>query len=298
MPLRDRPTRPGPLEPVILADIDDGVIAQVNIAGIDAGVQVPVIIAPGTLWIPSDFYLEISRGNVTGMKLYSIPGRSDSVSTIALEDISQVPATTILPNPGGVQLELVSSSGNDTAAGSGVQSVDIHYLDSAGVEQEETIIMAGAVPVLTVGTDLDVIQWIHTRTIGTVGGVAAGNISLRDVGGGTVYEYIAAGGNQSLTCRYTVPAAKTGFVLGWEASGITKRIDFRLRATVERFDRTLTPDVFLFQDAVVLQDSPSGWRPFKTPPLIPASGVAKVSAVSAAAGGDAGASFDILLIDN
>ena len=285
MSLRDRGTTGGPLEPVNLADVDDGV-------------QVPVIIAPGTLFINSDFWFEIARGNVIGMKVYTVPGRSDGVSMTDLEDVSQVPATTILPNPGGIQLEVVSSSPNDTAAGSGVQSVDIHYLDTTGLEQEETVTMNGVTPVNTVATDIDIVQWIHTCTIGTAGGVSDGNISLRDTTGVTAFEYIAAGGNQSLSARYTIPTAKTGFILGWEASGITKRIDFRLRATVDRFDRSLTPDVFLFQDAVVLQDSTSGWRPFKTPLKIPASGMVKVSAISAAAGGDAGTSFDILIIDD
>lgn len=298
MSLTNRPTRGGPLDPVILAAIADGVVAQVNIAGIGSGVEIPVIIAPDTLFIPRDFYLEIQRGNVAGMKVYTIPGRSDEVSQTALEDITQIPGVTILPRPGGIQLEIISTSANDTAAGSGVQSIDIHYLDPASVEQEETCPTNGLVAQITAKNDFADIQWMHTRTIGTVGGVAAGNISLRGVGGGTIYEYIQAGGNQSLTCRYVVPTAKTGYILGWEASAITKRIDFRLRATVERFDRTLVPDVFLFQDAVVLQDAPSAWRPFKSAHSIPASGVVKVSGISAAAGGDAGASFDILIIDD
>lgn len=298
MSLSDRGTRAGYLDPVILAAIEEGVVAQVNIVGVGAGVEVPIIIAPGTLFIPRDFYLEISRGNVAGMKVYTIPGRSDGVSQTALEDVSQIPGVTILPRPGGIQLEIISTSGNDTAAGSGVQSIDIHYLNPAGVEQEETCPTNGLVAQLTAKSDFADIQWMHTRTIGTPGGTAAGNISLRGVGGGTVYEYIQAGGNQSLTCRYVVPTAKKGFLLGWEVSAITKRIDFRLRATVERFDRTLVPDVFLFQDAVVLQDAPSAWRPFTSPSSIPASGVVKASAISAAAGGDAGASFDILIIDD
>ena len=192
--LSDRSTRAGPLDPVILADVD-------------RGVQVPVITAPGTLFIPRDFYLEIQRGNILGMKIYTIPGRSDGVSQTALEDITQIPGVTVLPRPGGIQLEIISTSANDDVGGSGVQSVDIHYLDPAGVEQEETCPTNGLVAQLTVKSDFADIQWMHTRAIGTVGGVAAGNISLRGVGGGTVFEYIKAGGNQSLTCRYVVPTA-------------------------------------------------------------------------------------------
>jgi hypothetical protein len=244
-----------------------------------------------------DWGVEVARGNTAGMRVFTIPGRKNSISTTVLDDITQVPATTVLPDPGGIQMEVVSSSANDAAAGTGAQSVDIHYLDSVGVEQEETVTMDGLTPVNTVGLDFDKIQWMHTKTVGAnVNGVAVGNISLRDTTGATTYEYIGAGGNQSLSCRYHVPTGYTGFILGWDASGITKEVDLRLRATVERFDRTLVPGVFLFQDAIVLNDATSGWQPFKVPPLIPAGATVKISGISAAAGGDAGASFDVLLI--
>jgi hypothetical protein len=140
---------------------------------------------------------------------------------------------------------------------------------------------------------------MHTKTVGGgANGVAIGNISLRDTAGVTTYEYIAAGGNQSLSCRFHIPANKTGFLLGWQASGITKIIDVRLRATAERFDGSLVNGVFLFQDAIVLDAAPSGWIQFKTPIPIPAGATVKASAISAAAGGDAGAMFEILLVDN
>lgn len=255
--------------------------------------------AAGEAWAIKDPWLEIARGNVPGQKVYSIPGRKDGVSQTLLDDITQVPGTTVIPDPGGIQMEVVSTSANDTAGGTGANSIEVHYLDDSGIEQNETVPTGGLTPVNTVAINLDKIQWMHTKTVGSIAGkVAAGNISLRDTGGVTTYEYIAAGGNQSLSCRYHIPAGKTGFILGWIATAIEKQIDFRLRATVERFDRSLLPGIFLFQDSVVLQNAPSGWRPFLVPQEIPAGATIKGSGLSTAAGGNGSVSFDILLIDN
>ena len=89
-----------------------------------------------------------------------------------------------------------------------------------------------------------------------------------------------------------------GYVVGWQASGVTKRIDLRLRATVERFDRTLIDGVFLFQDILVLANSTSGYIPFMVPLLMPAGAIVKMSAIGDVVGGDAGGQFDIVLIDD
>jgi len=245
----------------------------------------------------TDFLFEVARQSITGIKMFSIPGRKDALSSSALDDLTQIPGTIVVPEPGGIQLEVVSDSASDTSAGTGIQTVDIHYLDTSGVEQEETVILAGLTPVDTVATDIDFVQWVHAKSVGSVG-VSVGNISLRDTAGVITYDYISAGGNQSLSAKYKVPTGKTGYVVGWQASGITKKIDIRLRATVERFDRALIPGVFLFQDIVVLNDTTSGWIPFMVPLMMPAGAIIKLSGISSAAGGDAAGQFDIMLVDD
>lgn len=244
-----------------------------------------------------DLFLEIAKGNISGQKAYIIPGRKNSISSTVLDDLSQIPGTTVIPDPGGVGLEILSSSVEDGAGTqTGALTVDIEYLDTAGAEQAETLAMNGTTVVTTTATNIDKIQWIHVVTIGS-NTTAVGNITLRGLSGGTAFEYIQAGGNQSLSARYTVPTGKTGFIHGWQASGITKIIDVKLRANVDRFTKT-KQDVFTFQDNVVLDDATSGWIPFIIPIKIPETATVKMSAISAAAGGDAGGSFLILLIDN
>lgn len=247
----------------------------------------------------NDFFLNVAKTDIVGAKAFSIAGRKDSLSTTILDDITEIPSTTVVTNPGGIQCEVVSDDDNDTLAGTGVQKIEIHYLDTNGAEQSETVNMAGQTPVNTVATDIDHIQWMHAAQVGgNANEVAIGNISLRNTPGTTTYEYISAGGNQSLSARYVVPTGKTAYILGWQVSAITKKIDFRLRATVKKYDRTLLSGIFLFQDAIVLQDAPSGWMKCEVPLECPAGSEIKVSGKSAAAGGDGGAQFVVLLIDN
>lgn len=245
------------------------------------------------------FLLEVAKGDIPGHKVYTIAGRKDNIDNTTLDDISQVPATTIVPNPGGIQLELVSSSANDTIAGTGAQQVEIHYLDVDGLEQNEIVDMNGVTPVNTVAVDIDRIQWIHVHRLGAgATETAQGNIDLRDTTGATIFERIVAGGNQSLNAHYHIPADKTGYLLGWQVSALAFAVDFRLRATVQRFGRTLIPGVFLFQDAIVIDVGTSGWIPYLVPLRCPANSEVKISALSTAAGGDGGAQFGILLIDD
>ena len=254
-----------------------------------------------TFWGNQEFFFEVAQDNVEGMKGFVIPGRRDGVSAVGLVDITQIPSTAApfaIPDPDGQQLEILSSNANDVTAGSGVQIMELEFLDSNGVEQFEDLILNGTSPVPTASTDVGKIQWMHGTEVGS-NTVSEGNITLRQstAAGGEIYEYIAAGGNQSLSCRYTVPSEKTGYILGWQASGIIKVLDFRLRATVDRF-RRISQQAFNFQDAVVVDDGLSGWINFEVPLKCPAGSQIKASAVSAAAGGNAGCQFQILLVDD
>lgn len=244
----------------------------------------------------NDFFFEIARGNISGIKSYIIVGKKDSISQSVFDDLSQIPNTNIILDPGGIQMELVSGDANDTSNGTGAQTVCIVYLDTSGIELIEIVILNGTTPVNTVATNIDKIQWINVLTVGS-NSVAEGNISLRNTDGSVTYEYIVAGGNQSLSARYTIPTNKTGYITGWQGSGITKIIDLELRATVDRVDRTLIT-AFTFQDALRLDAAPSGHIPFLIPLKMPAGTQIKLSGRSSAATGDAAGHFSIILVDN
>jgi len=244
------------------------------------------------------FLHEVAKGNMpTNSRLFNIAGRHEAnVETTQLGDISLVPSVVVLPDPGGIQLELVSTSTNDDGnpVGTGARTVDIHYLDTSGVEQVETVTMNGTTAATTTAVDIDCVQWIHTKTVGS-GGVAAGNISLQGVGGGTVYEYIAVGGNQSLSARYRVPAAHKGYLVQWKASALKKRVTFYCRAECERSDRSLVSGVRLFQATSDLEAAPGPVEELGYV-MVPALAQVVISGQADAAGGVASASFQILVV--
>ena len=246
----------------------------------------------------TEFIIEVGKGNIPGHRLETVNGQHEAnVETTAYGDLSLIPSVVVLPNPGGIQLEVVSSDNTqDVVGGTGCKSIEIHYLDTSHDEQVETVILTGTTPVNTVAVDIQTVQYMHTKTVGT-GGVALGNISLRNTAGSVTYEYIAAGGNQSLSSRWTVPNGKKAYLLGWHCSGLKKRIDLQLRATCDKYDRSLLAGIFLFQDSESCESSNSGelnGRGLR----FPAECEIKISCIADGAGGEAAGGISLLIVDD
>lgn len=244
-----------------------------------------------------EFLSRITKGDVPNHRIFNLAGRHDAnVETTGLGDISLIPNVVVLPRPGGIQLEIVSDDVNDTDGGTGIRTVEIVYLDPLFDEQTEEITLDGTTPVNTVATDIQDIQWMCATSVGS-NTVAEGNISLRDTSGVTTYEYIQVGGNQSLTARFTVPNKHKGYIVDWHVSGLKKRVDFYLRATVKRLDRSLVTNVFCFQDFEICEASNSGTLPVKFVE-VPAQGQVKISGQADAAGGEAAGAFSMLVVED
>jgi len=251
---------------------------------------------PGNALNP-DYLTAVALGNIPGACGVNISGRKDNVAVSVLDDISQIPGVTEIPDPGGIQLAFKSSNANDTIAGTGIQKIKLSYLDTNWNPFTEVVELAGVSLVNTVATDIGFVQTIYAVQVGSTGG-AVGNISLVDTGDTLVFDYLTAGGNSSLTCRYTVPATKTAYIVGWDAGAITQKIDFRLRATVDHGDSVVVNNgIFLFKDITVIKNVSSGYNPFRIPIRLPATAQVKISGKGGSSGGDASASIELLLID-
>lgn len=112
-----------------------------------------------------------------------------------------------IPKPvTAVAMEVVSSSANDTSAGSGARSVVIGYLDGTYTAKTATITMNGTTAVAMPENVLRVNSMV-VASVGTVGSNNAGNISVRAAGGlGATYNYMPAGIGFARSSMYTVPA--------------------------------------------------------------------------------------------
>lgn len=218
------------------------------------------------------------------------------ISTSVLDDLTEIPSTTVIPYPNGIQLRAVSSSANDSSSGTGVRTLMLEYLDSNYLYVEEIIVLNGVTPVNSVATNIQRITCLHSHTVGSAG-TAVGNISLTNIAGSVTYDYITAGGNQSLTGHFTVPDDRIGFITGWQGTSTKQAVSLRLRATRDRCTGERLPGVFIFQDIVNLKDAASGQLCFASYLKCAPRTDIKLSAISTdASSADASASFSIILV--
>lgn len=200
----------------------------------------------------------------------------------------------------GQTLYLVSTSVNDTEAGTGARTVRTVYLDANGDQQVRTDTLNGTTPV-SIGSGYSYIQWCEVASVGS-GTVSAGNVSISSTNGAatvaTTFEFIKAGSNRSQSGRYKVPTGWTAYLTGWDAHAISANMDARLRATVFADDRALST-VHHFQDTMYIPSSTSDDEAIDFLSC-PEGAEIKVSAIpaSAPAGNRLDASFKLVLIKN
>jgi len=206
-------------------------------------------------------------------------GRSNDIDN-AICDLWEGPTCTYVFPATAQQMQLVSTSANDTLAGTGVQKVILHYLDNAYAVKTEIVSLNGTTPVNTVATNILRINNFHSYQVGS-GGVAAGAITLKNTGATVTYSLINTGLNASRQAIYTVPAGVTGYITHWQASsGAASGTHFTpiyLRSTSH--EGTLLPGVFLLVDEIGTQNN--GYAiTLPIPVRIPALADVKMSAVS------------------
>lgn len=210
----------------------------------------------GVVPSPSDVIDPMFMASVTGKlggrvaQVWNILGRRNTFNdTASLHDIVDFAGTThlIVALAGSETLEIVSSSANDAAAGTGARTVRIVYLNASNELAVMTATMNG-ITAVSLGSGIKSVQWMEVATVGS-NEVAVGNIVIRNAAATTVeFEKIAAGGNRSMSGRFTVPSGWTGYLRTADYHAIRQGMDFRLRATVHADDRSAPASTYLFND--------------------------------------------------
>jgi len=247
----------------------------------------------------SDFIELVQAGIISKHQVMKAFGERENVGTTTNgEDVWRGTATTIpTPADAGEQMEVVSTSANDDGnpVGTGIRTLDVHYLDASGNEGSETITMDGTTPVALIETNIRFVQDMHSATVGS-NGVAEGDITIYKQGASsTIYSIIETGGNKAIVPHRMVPLGKKLHMRGWhaeEAQG--KRGAFRIRST--DMEGVLLPGVFCFKDAVYLSLSTTGELPVFD--VIPALSIVKVSIWANVAGGEASCGWWGILVDD
>lgn len=235
---------------------------------------------------PSNYLIDIVRGaadSSRGASSVLVTGFNGDVDNVR-EDVWDQGGTYVFPAAGGIRMGVVSTSASDdgSPAGTGILTVDIHYLNASGVTAVETVTLNGTSQVLTTATDIYRIQDFHAKTVGS-GGVAAGTVSLTNTAGTVTYASIPTGNNRSRQAIYTVPYGKMLYVNAlWGGSGAVSGTHFcelMLRGTCDITDNELLPGVFNHKTGVVVLNGASSIY-FPTPISFPALCDVKLTAIS------------------
>lgn len=145
---------------------------------------------------------------------FHIMGRCNDVDN-ALRSLWNGPTALYVPPATPMQMQIVSTSANDSAAGTGIRTMTISYLDNDWRPQSLTVLMNGLTPVLTSATNIRRINAMHALTVGSAG-AAVGNISLSNAG--VTYSYIEIGQNLARQAVFTVPDGFYGYLYRWDTS--------------------------------------------------------------------------------
>lgn len=144
-------------------------------------------------------------------------------------------------------LEVVSTSANDSAAGTGTRTVGIIYLNALGEWSQTIVTLNGTTPVPLTGIQMSAVNSQYALTGGS-SPVSAGTISLRNVNTPSIiYEQIVAGGNQSQSGRFTCPRGYYALLEHLNISVQGQPIEFKLRTTRNQFDGSSSNDRYLFK---------------------------------------------------
>lgn len=206
---------------------------------------------------PNENPVNIARGLIPGARPFGGFGRR--VAPGAEINVLWPDGTYSFPPAAGVQMSIVSTSASDGVAGTGIRSVEIHYLDANLAEQSEVVVLNGVAPVNTVATDIRFVQCMHMLTFGT-GKAAAGNITLSN--GGVTYSYIATGDVRCSSSVRMVPAGKRLIVTSFYGGGASGSagaaiILYLATASFEGHDYT-ADNVFIPISSGAFQDNSGG----------------------------------------
>lgn len=234
------------------------------------------------------FNLQVARNQIAGHSAVTIFGYNGDLDT---SEESVWPDGGTVPHPTVASvLDIVSTSTDDDAAGTGARTIFISGLDGNYNVVSETVILDGTTTVATVNSYLYVNQ-LYVVTAGT-GGVNAGEITAKV--GATLYDLIAVGYNQRTTAHYCVPAGYTaylteGVITAGQATGST---------AVTAFLKQHGPDGILRVVAISTLNNGSISYDFAYPVAITEKSCFGATAIGAANNNSVSAFLNFVLIKN
>jgi len=257
-----------------------GAIKIIDSAGIARG----LLMENNTL-TSRDYLIAVGEGDVANHAQFSKLGYSPLAPT-GPSDVYGNSLSYVFP-VAAQQMECISSSAQDLAAGSGAKTIRIYYLKSDYTEATTDVILTGTAGVLTSVSDIFRINNVRVLDFGATTTLyqAAGKIDVRNKTVTTIiYSCIVAGHTRARNSIYTVPDGKTLFLTSM-ACGVTKAsttgntCTFTLRATYDdKLPGLLTAGLFFMPYAELNLVDQMYTREFHVPLVFIAHTDIKISA--------------------
>lgn len=237
-----------------------------------------------------NYALDTARGLVPGQSAVSKFGRNPDID-VGTEDIWSQGGTWVAPTAARVHA-IVSTSVNDTAAGTGARTLTVNGLNGSYVDTTETVTLNGTTPVNTVNSFVI----IHRMVVVTVGSgtVNAGIITATAATDATVSSGIIIGKGQTQFCLYMIPAGYTAYLTRFGGSmngGANANCDLELFAKPFGGAWNLKGTITLGETG-----SNIGSREYNVPVAYSAQTLLKVSATCDTNNTNVVGNFDLVLV--
>lgn len=166
--------------------------------------------------IPTGEYLtDVSKGLVEGHSVIHKFGHGEVGTTV-----TPITSSGLFNAPiSAKSLEIISDNVNDTDGGSGASKITVHGLDADWNEVTQEVSMGGINAVVLPTNLIRLSRWYVSES-GSYANEStvsyAGNLVIREVGGGTIWDTIDAASvytAQSEIGIYTIPKGYTGYLL-------------------------------------------------------------------------------------
>lgn len=158
-----------------------------------------------------EFFLDVGAGRLAWARRVLASGVNTDLDTASMpEDVWAGGGLYPFPSA-ATTLEAVSSSANDTSAGTGMRTMIVQGLDANYAEIQESVTMNGTTPVALANSYLRLN--VAAVTSAGSGKTNAGTVTIRETGGGTTRGVMEAGYGNMRQAIYTVPAGYTLMVV-------------------------------------------------------------------------------------
>ena len=161
----------------------------------------------------NEFLTDVARGVYPDKEPFGAFGKKKDALTGS--GVIWPNGTFEIPPATGYQMEIVSTSTEDSAAGTGIRTMEMHYLD-VDLEPQAIEVALDGTNIVQISTPKNIrfVQCLHLLTAGTLRS-AVGNISVTETGvPAQPYSYISIGDNRCSSSARMVPAGKRCLVYG------------------------------------------------------------------------------------